>query len=144
MPSFSKNSIDRLATCHLDIQRLFNEVIKDVDCTILVGHRNEADQEEAFRTGKSRVHYPDGKHNKVPSEAADVAPYFGGPIDWEYLPNFYYFAGIVKGIALKLGIKIRWGGDWNGNLDLRDNGKLNDLVHFELAPAANDKEVSQS
>ena len=42
-----------------------------------------------------------------------------------------YFAGFVKGIALMLGIPIRWGGDWNGNNDLKDNN-FDDLPHFEL------------
>jgi hypothetical protein len=42
-----------------------------------------------------------------------------------------YFAGYVKGIAMMLGIPIRWGGDWNSNNDLKDNN-FDDLPHFEL------------
>ena len=42
-----------------------------------------------------------------------------------------YFAGMVMGIAKAKGIGVRWGGDWNQNKDLEDNG-FDDLPHFEL------------
>jgi hypothetical protein len=44
--------------------------------------------------------------------------------------------GFIKGLAAKLyqqGIiesKIIWGGDWNDNIDIRDNDFM-DLYHFE-------------
>ena len=72
--------------------------------------------------------FPDGNHNKKPSKAIDVAPY---PIDWDDRERMTYFAGYVKGIAMMLGIPIRWGGDWNSNNDLKDNN-FDDLPHFEL------------
>ncbi len=69
------------------------------------------------------------KHNQNPSLAADVAPW---PLDWKDKERFYHFAGRVSGIAQMLGIAIRWGGDWNGNNDLKDQ-TFYDLPHFELA-----------
>jgi len=45
--------------------------------------------------------------------------------------RFYHFAGYVLGVAEILGIKIRWGGDWNGNFDLKDQNYY-DLPHFEV------------
>jgi len=36
------------------------------------------------------------------------------------------------GVASQMGIKIRWGGDWDSDGSVCDN-KFNDLVHFELA-----------
>lgn len=131
MPEFGKNSKSRLATCHPDLQRLFNEVIKQVDCTIICGHRNREDQDEAYRTGKSKVQWPDGKHNKNPSEAVDAVPY---PIDWADLKQMYMFVGFVRGIALSMGIKIRCGADWNGNFDIKDQN-FHDVPHFELVDA---------
>ena len=98
------------------------------DCSILIGHRGEEAQNKAFDEGKSKVRYPKGKHNSKPSTAVDVAPY---PIDWEDRERFIYFAGLVKGIALEMGISLRWGGDWNNDTQLSDN-KFDDLVHFEL------------
>jgi peptidoglycan L-alanyl-D-glutamate endopeptidase CwlK len=64
----------------------------------------------------------------MPSLAVDVAP---APVDWADKARFIYFAGIVKEFARRKGLKIRWGGDWQGDGKLKDN-KFSDLVHFEL------------
>lgn len=134
MPKFSQESFSRLSTCHLDLQALFYEVIKSFDCTILVGYRNEEDQEKAFENGHTQLHWPNSKHNTNPSFAVDVAPY---PLDWNDAKEFYFFGGYVLGIAQKLKDEgkithsIRWGGDWDSTKHLNKNG-LNDLVHFEL------------
>jgi hypothetical protein len=129
MPSFGKSSQDKLATCDPRLQKVFNEVIKYFDCTVIEGHRGEEAQNKAFAEGKSKLKYPQGKHNKTPSLAADVLPY---PIDWNDTNRMRYFAGFVVGIAATMGIKLRWGGDWNQNTELKDNS-FNDLPHFEIA-----------
>ncbi len=128
MPSFGKSSQDKLATCDPRLQKVFNEVIKYFDCTVIEGHRGEEAQNKAFAEGKSKLKYPQSKHNKTPSLAADVLPY---PIDWNDTNRMRYFAGFVVGIAATMGIKLRWGGDWNQNTELKDNS-FNDLPHFEL------------
>ena len=128
MAKFGRTSVSRLDTCDKSLQNLFNEVVKHFDCSILVGHRGEKEQNEAFDKGNSQVRWPKGKHNSNPSTAVDVAPY---PIDWEDRERFTYFAGFVKGIAANTGISLRWGGDWDNDTDLKDN-KFDDLVHFEL------------
>ena len=128
MPSFSKISRERLATCDKRLQDLFNEVIKHYDCSIICGHRGQEDQDRAFNEGKSKIRWPNGKHNSNPSKAVDVAPY---PIDWNDTKRFYHFAGFVKGLATSMGIKIRWGGDWDGDNDFKDNS-FNDTPHFEI------------
>ena len=103
-------------------------MIKHVDCTILEGHRGAARQNELFEEGRSKLKYPSSKHNDLPSRAVDVAPH---PIDWDDLPRFYRFAGYVEGVALQMNIKLRWGGDWDRDWDLKDN-RFNDFPHFEL------------
>lgn len=128
MPNFSAKSQAKLATCHPDLQRVFNEVVKHFDCTIVEGHRGKEDQDRYYAQGKSKVKYPNGKHNKEPSMAVDVIPY---PIDWNARDRFVYFAGFVKGIATSLGVNIRWGGDWDCDTELADN-TFDDLPHFEL------------
>jgi peptidoglycan L-alanyl-D-glutamate endopeptidase CwlK len=128
MPRYSQRSKDRLATCHNHLQVLFNEVIKHFDCTILEGTRDKEAQDKYFKEGKTKVKYPNSKHNRFPSLAVDVAPY---PVDWRNTARFYYFAGFVKGIAMQMGIKIRWGGDWDGDTEVRDQS-FNDLPHFEV------------
>lgn len=128
MPSFSERSTRELETCHPDLQILFQTVIRTYDCTIIKGHREQTEQDEAFRSGRSKLRFPLSKHNKMPSLAVDVSPY---PIDWHDTKRFYHFAGYVLGTAESLGIKIRWGGDWNCNNDLSDQTFF-DLPHFEL------------
>jgi hypothetical protein len=129
VPSFGTRSLTNLSQCAQPLQDLFNEVIKEYDCSVICGHRNELDQTAAFDGGKSKVAWPNSKHNQVPSIAADVVPY---PIDWNNTKRFYHFAGYVQGVAERMGIKIRWGGDWDGDLVDLDDQSFVDTPHFEL------------
>ena len=130
MPKFSSASMERLESCHEDLQDLFLEVVQEFDCTILCGRRGKKAQNDAYREGRSTKKWPGSKHNTEdyePSDAVDVAPY---PINWENRKRFYYFAGYVQGVADRMGIKIRWGGDWDSDTDL-DDQTFFDLPHFE-------------
>lgn len=134
MPKFSQSSFSKLSTCEMELQVLFFEVIRSYDCIVLEGFRNQEDQEKAFESGTTTLHWPHGKHNSNPSTAIDVAPY---PLDWKNLKRFYHFSGFVLGIAEQLKAQgkmtrsIRCGADWDGDKDL-DDQKFNDLVHYEL------------
>lgn len=120
MPKFSATSTARLQTCAPALQELFNAVIEIQDCSILVGHRGQEDQDKACAAGKSQTPWPTSCHNSTPSRAVDAAPY---PIDWNDIERFKQFAAVVKGIADARGIKIRWGGDFK---------TFKDYDHFEL------------
>tara|TARA_R100000687_G_scaffold49271_1_gene39361 strand:+ start:230 stop:619 length:390 start_codon:yes stop_codon:yes gene_type:complete len=128
MAKFGKTSKKRLDTCEKDLQRLFKEVVKHFDCSVLEGHRGQEKQDKYFNEGKSKIKYPKGRHNASPSRAVDVVPY---PVDWDDTERMYYFSGVVKGIAISLGINIRWGGDWDGDTEVQDTN-FKDLPHFEL------------
>ncbi len=132
MPAFGARSEAALATADERIQRVFREVVKGWDCTVICGHRGQEAQDLALAMGKSKKPWPMSKHNAVPSLAVDVSPY---PIDWHDENRFYYFAGYVKAVAERLGIKIRYGGDWDGDMELKDQSFF-DLDHFELAEDA--------
>lgn len=135
MPAFSQASKDKLATCHLELQLLFNTVIRTFDCQVTEGYRNQVDQDAAFARGASKLKYPNGKHNQMPSMAADVLPF---PVDWANTKRFYWFGGYVLGIADTLFLngvmkhRVKFGGDWDRDFDLTDEKGLQDLVHFEL------------
>lgn len=129
MPKFGKRSRSHLQTCDIRLIEVFEEVVKHFDCSVLCGHRGEEEQTEAYRTGRSQLKFPESKHNKLPAVAVDVAPY---PIKWNDVDRFRYFAGFVQGIATSKGIKLRWGGDWDQDTELKDNN-FNDLPHFEIA-----------
>jgi hypothetical protein len=120
MPSYSDKSRARLATCHPDLQALFFEVIKHRDCTILCGHRGEAEQNQAYADGKSKARWPESKHNATPSLAVDAAPW---PLVWHDKQSFIEFGNFVEGLAAGMGIKIRWGGRFQSFFD---------GPHFEL------------
>ena len=128
MPKFSKKSKAKLNTCDKRLIELFNKVVKKFDCTIIEGHRSKDRQNKLFDEGKSKLQYPNGNHNATPSMAVDVAPY---PIDWNDRERFTYFAGYVVGIAYQMGLKIRWGGDWDMDTQVKDNN-FDDLPHFEI------------
>lgn len=111
MPSFSQISKDRLATCDPRLQFLFNEVIKAIDCAVICGTRNEEDQNKAFHDGFSKLQWPNGRHNHLPSLAVDV---MRCPIDWNDIEGQKAFGIYVKECASKLSIELEWGGDWIG------------------------------
>ena len=128
MPGFSDKSISKLATCDPRLQRVFHEVVRTFDCTILEGHRDKERQNRMVDEGKSQVRWPDGKHNTVPSMAIDVTPY---PVVWDDRERQTLFAGFVLATAKAMDIDLRWGGDWDRDTEVRDN-TFDDLVHFEI------------
>lgn len=127
--AFGAASEKELATCDERLQRLFREVAKYWNCKVIQGKRTEAEATVTRATGHSRTDhsrhvYPVG----APSLAADVSPY---PVVWGDRERFYAFGGFVVGTAVQMGIKIRWGGDWDGDRDLKDQS-FDDLPHFEV------------
>ena len=132
MPRFGKKSLKQLETCHANLRKVFVEVVKTVDCSVLEGHRGKDRQDALYKEGKTKVRYPHGRHNEFLSRAADVVPY---PINWSDRERFHLFAGFVLGTAKQMGISLRWGGDWNINWFVDDN-KFDDFPHFELTDAS--------
>ena len=128
MPTFGKSSIIALESAHPDLQRLFREVIKHVDCKVLEGHRDKVAQDAAVAAGHSKTPWPTSKHNAKPSLAVDVVPF---PVSWTDTKRFFYLAGFVKATAAHLGLRIRWGGDWDSDNDFSDQ-KFVDLPHYEI------------
>ena len=128
MPRFGKNSKLRLTTCDERLQKVFNEVIKYIDCSVLEGHRSKERQNKLYEEGQTKVKFPDGRHNSSPSRAVDVTPY---PVDWDDRERQTLFAGFVLGIAQSMGIKLRWGGDWDMDFQVMDN-RFDDFPHFEI------------
>lgn len=145
MPAFSNNSQAQLLTCHELLIELAEEVVRWWDCSVLEGFRDADKQNRMYETGRSKHRFPFGKHNTYPSQAFDLAPYgCWGPerpnIVWpdrdeatyvKDLATWYRFGGFVHGVAVEMGILVRWGGDWNGNFDVSDQ-RFDDLGHFEL------------
>ena len=130
MPKFGKRSKKNLIGVDAKLQNVLYEVVKYFDITIIEGKRSQERQNELVAQGKSKTKF--GKH--VDGKAVDIAPY---PIDWNARDDFHLLGGFVLGMAASMGIKIRWGGDWNasstfkGRRTTKDNN-FDDLVHFEI------------
>ena len=133
--AFGKRSENALATVDGRLDRLCREVLRAVpfDLTITCGRRSKEDQEKAVQEGRSKVHWPHGKHNvSQPSDlarAVDIHPY---PIDWNDLPRYIFMHGAFAACADKAGIRIRHGIDWDGDGVLLKDQSLDDYPHVEL------------
>jgi len=128
MYSFSITSQRRLTTCHPKLRLLCDEIIRDVDITVLCGTRTKEEQDRAYELGRSTVRWPNSKHNKNPSLAVDIGPY---PIDWDNRDRWTMFGGYVLWKASTLSIPIRWGGDWDKDGDIWEH-RFIDMPHFEI------------
>lgn len=146
MYSFGKNSQLRLSTCHEDIVKICNEVIKVFDFSVLEALRTDQQQMIYFSEGKSKLdgvtkkskHQDNGSGKSM---AIDIMPYARGTNAFsgkeKDLRRFYFLAGLMKMAAVELKKEgkithdIRWGGDWNSN-NLFDDQSFDDLPHFEL------------
>ena len=130
MPIFGKNSKERLKGVDVRLVNVLNEVVKYFDITVIEGLRSQERQDELVAQGKSKTKF--GKH--VQGKAVDIAPY---PIDWNSRDDFHYLGGFVLGVASKMGVDIRWGGDWSDsslsqNARTTKDNNFDDLVHFEI------------
>jgi peptidoglycan L-alanyl-D-glutamate endopeptidase CwlK len=137
MYNFGKSSMEKLKTCHEDIQKVFNEVIRvsKIDIGISEGNRSKEMQKHYFETGKSKVKV--SKHESIPSEAVDVFAYVNGKANYD-IHNLAYIAGLVDAVSARLYMlkeiehKIRWGGNWNGDGEIITDQAFDDLPHFEV------------
>lgn len=117
---------------HPDLQAVFLAAKSVIPGLIITcGYRGQAEQDEAFKSKRSKVQWPNSKHNSAPAKAMDLAIVRAGKIDWNATRNFYFLAGVVKAVAKAKGIAIRWGGDWDSDNDFADQ-QFNDLPHFEI------------
>lgn len=124
MPKFSDLSLRRLQGVDPRLVQVAHKVIETWDFTVIEGLRSTHRQQELLAAGKTKTL----RSRHLTGHALDLAPL---PIDWKDLSRFYYFGGYVLATAQSLGIKLRWGGDWNGNFQVKDQ-TFNDLVHFEI------------
>ena len=127
MPRFGSKSSRVLESLNEDLAELMVEAIKWVDISLIEGKRSSERQAELLNLGATKTL----KSKHLTGKAVDFAPYHNG-IKWDRTENFIYSAGVIKGISNMMGIKIRWGGDWDGDSDLYDN-EFDDLCHIELA-----------
>ena len=125
MYKFSERSKYNLSTAHVDLQTLFNFVIRFTDCSVIWGYRGEDAQNRCYQEGTSSLLFPYSKHNQTPSLAVDVVPH---PSQWDNEQALIKFGELVLAIAYllkkdeKLENYIVWGGTWSKP----------DFAHFQI------------
>lgn len=155
MPKFSETSLSKLRAADVQLQLCAQDTVEHFDISVLWTHRGQADQDDSFARGTSKVRWPHGAHNSIPSRAIDICPYhrtygklIGNDAQVESImrtaglgksavvamirEHYCLMAGIFLAHAKKRGIAVRWGGDWNQDNDLFNNS-FDDLGHFELS-----------
>ncbi len=139
MPRFSATSKKRLETCHPTLQLILQDAIEIVDFTIIEGHRDKAGQDAAYAAKTTQLKWPNGKHNKLPSDAVDVAPVYFDlgtmKIDWNDLIAFGRIMGVIQACAHRRGVKLRFGLDWDGDfrsVNRDPSESFLDAPHIEL------------
>jgi len=130
MYAFSKTSLARLANLHPDLRRVYHRAMsyQIMDFTILETVRSQAQANENAAKG---VGIKNSKHLRQAdgfAHACDALPY---PIDWKDTKRFNVLAGLLLAAAKEEGVKVRWGGNFDGDNDFHDNS-LEDLPHLEL------------
>lgn len=136
--SLGSSSVAKLLTVDMRLRVIVYGAIYKLPWPIQViyGFRTEAAQEAAFAAGKTKLHWPHSKHNRIPlSLAVDIAPKDAetGEIDWKDLTKFDLLHTTMMETAKEHGTLIRWGMDWDMDGVAREKGTWEvDGPHFEL------------
>lgn len=146
MNSFGIVSQAALQTADGGLRRVAHKVLRIKDHSILKGHRPQDEQDAAFfgKPQRSKLKWPDGKHNDTPSKAIDVQTYplpsrarVRSTDDPEAVyqqrlrEEQLYLLGLYVGIASEMGIELRTGADWDQDGEIVDNG-FDDFYHVEI------------
>lgn len=131
MAKFGSTSLSRLGEADYRLRRICHRAIRVYDFTILETYRSYEQQQALLDADPPKTTLAPGqsKHNQRPSLAIDIAPW---PIDWNDPKRFIFLAGIMFTCAAEEGVKLRWGGNWDGDLIIIDDQSFDDLPHFEL------------
>lgn len=133
--AFGITSLKRLSTCDPRLSAVLLLAIdrSPIDFGIAEGHRSLERQKELFDEGKSKVDgvTRKGKHNYTPSQAVDVYAFINGRASWEG-SSLLFIAGVIFSCASELGLRLRWGGNWDQDGEIVTDQKFQDFPHFEI------------
>ena len=120
MYKFGAKSQEKLSTVHPDLQKLFVAAItaSPLDFSITEGIRSLERQKELVAAKKSTT--MNSRH--LTGKAVDIAVFVDGKVTWD-AKYYKVVSDHIKQVAVKLGIAIKWGGDWTS---------FKDGPHFEL------------
>jgi peptidoglycan L-alanyl-D-glutamate endopeptidase CwlK len=129
----------RLKGVHPQLVRVVERAIElsRVDFMVLEGVRTPERQKQLYAQGRTRpgpkVTWTLTSNHFVKADgfghAVDLVPW---PVDWSDLKKFDAIAHAMFAAADEIGIKIRWGANWDRDGKPRARGE-SDSPHFELA-----------
>ena len=126
VPLRRENKLDGV---HPDLIKVVKKAAEKYNFVVLEGVRSIERQQELFDTGKSKT--MDSKHllqQDGYGHAVDLAP---DPTDWNDREQFVALGFFVQGIAYEMGIELRLGTDWDGDLNIKEHSFF-DGPHMEL------------
>ncbi len=112
-------------------------VLTKQDFSVTCGVRTREEQRKLYAQGRTKpgqvVTWTLNSRHFVDADgfgrAVDLAPY---PLDWNTPSRFDAIAKAMLQAGEDLGVKIRWGADWDQDGKPRERGE-SDSPHFELA-----------
>jgi peptidoglycan L-alanyl-D-glutamate endopeptidase CwlK len=139
MYTLSNRSLNNLTSVHPDLVAVVKRAIQITkqDFVVIEGVRTQARQDELWAQGRTKPGpivtwtRDASSHGLGPDgfgRAVDICPF---PVDWNDLSKFDAIALAMFSAANELGVRIRWGADWNMNGTPRERGE-SDSPHFEL------------
>ena len=130
-------SLERLAGVHPDLVRVVRRAIEisPVDFKVIEGVRTPERQRELYAQGRTKPgpvvtwtlksnHF---KQADGYGHAVDLLP---APYDWKAAGPFDVMAKAMFAAAKELGVRLRWGADWDRDGKPRERGE-GDSPHFE-------------
>ena len=134
---FSKSSLEHLQTTDIQIQLVIRSTLQlgIMDFAVTCGLRSKAEQNRLFNlpSKPTKLRWPNSKHNSVDgiSRAVDIVPFINGKSSYR-VEDCCFLAGLVLATAKCLGVKMRWGGNWDRDGEILTDQTFDDLLHFEL------------
>lgn len=138
--SLSRTSLEKLQGVHPKLVAIVQEAIKlsTVDFKVIEGVRTPERQKALYAQGRTLpgpvVTWTLTSNHFINKQtgfghAVDILP---APYDWKNTKPFDEVAKAMFQAAKNLGVKIRWGADWDQDGNAREKGET-DSPHFELA-----------
>jgi len=131
--NLSKQSIARLSGVHDDLRNVVMRAIEitSQDFAVTCGLRTQKEQMALYEQGRTTpgaivTWTRTSRH--MSGRAVDLVPY---PVDWNTPSKFDAIADAMFAAAAELGVKLRWGADWDNDGNRREKGE-SDSPHFEL------------
>jgi peptidoglycan L-alanyl-D-glutamate endopeptidase CwlK len=124
---WGKRSVTNISQCHPVLQELAHKSLETSprDFTIICGHRGMAEQNRAYAEGKSKLKFPQSKHNSTPAMAFDFAPW---PLDWTDITSFIEVGEHILQTFEQMPQSTEWDINWGGNWK-----RFKDYPHIEIS-----------